>query len=367
MIVCILQTHEMEYNMKTIAEFSIKYLEFLDANGQITQELPAFAKDPQTLHSLYRWMVLTRLGDAKAVAMQRTGKMGTYASSLGQEAVSVGMGHALKAEDVFVPYYRDQGAFLMRGIKFSSIYAYWGGDERGNSESFPPEDFPICVPIGTQYLHAAGVAYAIKFRKQPRAVLTICGDGGTSEGDFYEGLNFAGAFQLPIVFVINNNQWAISEPRIKQTHTQTLAQKAIAAGFEGLQIDGNDVIAVSQSVSDALDKARQGSGPTLIEAVTYRLCDHTTADDAKRYIKKEDLENAWKLEPISRLKKYLESQDLWSSAQEEQLQAECTQEIAAAAEEYLNMPAQPNTAIIDYLYEKLPIAYIQQRKEIAKL
>lgn len=353
--------------MKTVAEFSIKYLQYLDAHSQITQNLPDFAKDPQLLCELYRWMVLARLGDAKAVALQRTGKMGTYASSLGQEAVSVGMGYALKENDIFIPYYRDQGAFLMRGIKFSSIYAYWGGDERGNSLSFNSEDFPICVPISTQYLHAAGVAYAVKLRKQSRAVLTICGDGGTSEGDFYEGINFAGAFHLPVVFVINNNQWAISEPRSQQTHTQTLAQKAIAAGFEGLQVDGNDVIAVSQSVSAALTKARQGGGPTLIEAVTYRLCDHTTADDAKRYIKKEELENAWQLEPIARLKRYLESQGIWSSAQEEQLQAECSQEITAAADEYLTMPAQENTAIIDYLYAELPAAYAEQREEIAQL
>ncbi len=353
--------------MKTIAEFSVKYLQFLDADSKPTQPWPEFANDSQTLLDLYRWMMLTRVGDAKAVALQRTGKMGTFASSLGQEAISIGIGKALQSQDIFVPYYRDQGALMMRGVSMSRIFAYWGGDERGNADFPLAEDFPNCVPIATQYLHAAGVAYAVKMRQQPRAVLSICGDGGTSEGDFYEALNFTGAQALPLVFIINNNQWAISEPRSKQTHSQTLAQKAIAAGFEGWQVDGNDIIAVTHSLNEALDKARQGGGPSLIEAISYRLCDHTTADDARRYIPKEEMERAWKLEPIARLRRYLETMHLWSASQEESLQAECTAKVAEEADAYLNMPPQPNTAIIDYLYAEVPAPYAKQREEIALL
>jgi 2-oxoisovalerate dehydrogenase E1 component alpha subunit len=353
--------------MTIVAEFSIQYIQYLDQTGEPTQALPELASDAKTLLELFRWMLLIRTFDAKAVALQRTGKLGTFPASLGQEAVAVGMGYALQKDDVFVPYYRDQGTFMMRGIKPSLIFAYWGGDERGNDFNTAKEDLPICVPIATQYLHAAGIAYAIKYRKEPRAVLTICGDGGTSEGDFYEGINFAGLFKLPVVFVINNNQWAISVARTKQTATPTLAQKAIAAGFDGIQVDGNDAIAMAHTVQEALKKARNGGGPTLIEAVTYRLCDHTTADDARRYVDKEELENAWQAEPLRRLRTYLTTQQLLTVEMEEKMQAECTETIAQAVEEYVNMPPQPNTAMIDYMFAKLPAAYQQQRDEIAGL
>lgn len=351
--------------MSTVAQFSIDYVQYMNEHGELTQPLPPFAQNPENLIDLYRWMSLVRTFDAKAVALQRTGKLGTFPASLGQEAVSVAMGKALHKTDVFAPYYRDQGTFMMRGIKPSLIFAYWGGDERGNDFNDAKEDLPICVPIATQMLHAAGIAMAIKYRKQKRAVITICGDGGTSEGDFYEAINCAGLYNLPLVFVINNNQWAISVSRKNQTSTPTLAQKAIAGGFEGIQVDGNDVIAVHDVMSKALDKARNGGGPTLIEAITYRLCDHTTADDAKRYIDKLEIEEAWKLEPISRLRNYLVKQNLWSAAQEETLQADCVAQIGVAVDEYLNMPPQATTSVIDYMFEKLPAAYQEQWEELS--
>ncbi len=350
--------------MTTVAQFSIEYLQILNSEGKLTQPLPAFAQDPHTLIELYQHMVFTRLFDAKAVTLQRTGKMGTFPSSLGQEAIGAGIGHAMRPDDVFVPYYRDQGAMMKRGVSPAKIFAYWGGDERG-SDFTPNIDFPISVPIATQLLHACGAAYAIHLRKQSRAVLTTCGDGGTSEGDFYEAINFAGVFKIPLVFVVNNNQWAISVPRDHQTRAATIAQKAIAGGFEGIQVDGNDVIALSNIISTALEKARAGGGPTLIEAITYRLADHTTADDAKRYVKKADLDDAWRREPISRLRTYLESQNLWTEADEIKLQQTCSEKIRLAVEEYLNMPPQPTTAIIDYLYATLPTAYQEQREELS--
>jgi pyruvate dehydrogenase E1 component alpha subunit len=356
----------MTVKTTTVANFNIHHLQFLDENSHPTQPFPDFATNDYLL-LLYRQMSLVRAIDNKAVNLQRTGKMGTYPSSRGQEAVSVGMGASLDKKDVFVPYYRDQGTFLMRGSRLSEFFAYWGGDERGCDYSNPDakEDFPNCVPIASQLLHAAGIAYALKYRKQPRAVLSICGDGGTSEGDFYETINVAGAWKLPIVLIINNNQWAISVARSVQTGCQTLAQKAIAGGFEGLQVDGNDVIAVRYAVTEALQKARNGGGPTLIEAVTYRLADHTTADDAKRYVPADAMKTAWETEPIARLGYYLEAQGLWSKEKEAELQKELADEVDKVVEEYLNAPPQKPTAIFDYLYAKLPHALQSQYDEVA--
>ncbi|AIT63844.1 pyruvate dehydrogenase (acetyl-transferring) E1 component subunit alpha [Coxiella burnetii] len=350
----------------TVANFTIRYLQFLDANSNPTQPFPDFA-DPDTLLYLYRRMALIRQLDNKAINLQRTGKMGTYPSSRGQEAVGIGMGSAMQKEDIFCPYYRDQGALFEHGIKLSEILAYWGGDERGSRYANPDvkDDFPNCVPIAGQLLHAAGVAYAVKYRKQARAVLTICGDGGTSKGDFYEAINLAGCWQLPLVFIINNNQWAISVARGGQTHCQTLAQKAIAGGFEGWQVDGNDVIAVRYAVSKALEKARDGGGPTLIEALSYRLCDHTTADDATRYIPQEEWKVAWQKEPIARLGYYLESQGLWSREKEAVLQKELAQEVDQVVEEFLTMPPPKATDMFDYLYAELPVSLEKQREELA--
>lgn len=350
--------------MTTVATFTIEYTRFLDPQGKPTQSLPAFANDAKTLSDLYRWMVLTRVFDAKAVALQRTGKMGTYPSTLGQEAVAIGFGHAMRKEDVLCPAYRETGAQFQRGVKMSEILAYWGGDERGSCFQENREDFPLCVPIGTQSLHAAGIATAFKIRKQPRVAVMVCGDGATSQGDFYESVNLAGAWNLPIVFIVNNNQWAISIPRSAQTHSQTLAQKALAGGFTGEQVDGNDVIAVRYVMERALEKARNGGGPTLIEAITYRLHDHTTADDATRYRDKEEVKKAWELEPIARLRNYLAQQNLWDKDQEEKWQAECSAQVEQAVQEYLNMPPPSPTDAFDYLYAKLPHDLIEQREQI---
>lgn len=350
--------------MKIVAKFEIPYYQFLDENGIPTQSLPEFAKNPEELIKLYRVMTLMRVFDTKAVALQRTGKIGTYAGILGQEAVSVAIGNVMEREDVFFPNYREYGTYYQRGVKLSEILAYWGGDERGSHFANNAIDYPICVPIATQCLHATGAAYAFKLKKQKRVAVTVIGDGGTSKGDFYEAMNLAGDWNLPVVFVINNNGWAISVPRNKQTHAQTLAQKAIAAGFEGIQVDGNDVIAVKAQFTKAMDKARNGGGPTLIEAITYRLCDHTTADDAKRYRSQEELEEATRKEPLIRLRKYLIAQNAWSEQDEEKLKNECAQEVEKAVEEYNNMPAPAPESMFDFVYETLPDALVEQRNEL---
>ena len=211
------------------ATFSIPFSRFIDATGDMVDPLPNFAQDRETLVSLYRAMVLTRVFDEKAVALQRTGRLGTYASSLGQEAVGVGVASAMKPEDVLLPSFRDQSAMLWRGVTMTELLLYWGGDERGSDFKGPREDFPVCIPVASQFPHAAGVALAMKLGRQPRVAVAIGGDGSTSKGDFYEALNIAGVWKLPVVFVINNNQWAISVSRNAQTAAETLAQKAVAA------------------------------------------------------------------------------------------------------------------------------------------
>jgi len=344
-----------------VAHFEVSYTQLLDNSGNLHGSLPAFASDASVLTELYRIMVRTRLFDKKAIALQRTGKMGTYAPINGQEAISTAIGHAMRTDDVFVPYYRDYAAQFQRGVKMSEILAYWGGDERGSQFVCNSEDLPICVPIASQCLHAAGVAFAFKYRKQDRVAVVCIGEGGTSEGDFYEAMNVAGVWNLPVVFVVNNNQWAISVPLEKQTATKTIAQKAIAAGFAGVQVDGNDILATRQIIGDAIEKARRGDGPTLIEAKTFRLSDHTTADDATRYQPKEHVDAALINEPISRFKAFLEQQKLWDDIQEKALITRCTQEIQDAVDEYLNCETQPITSIFDYHYETLPDYLIEQR------
>jgi 2-oxoisovalerate dehydrogenase E1 component alpha subunit len=347
-----------------IAQFEIRRRAHIAPDGTVVNALPPFASDRELLVSLYREMVLARTFDLKAVSLQRTGRLGTYAVSLGQEAVAVGIASAMRPEDVLLPSYRDNGALLWRGVRMEDILLFWGGDERGNKWSGTPHDFPFCIPVGSQAPHAAGVAYAFRFRKEPRVAVCLFGDGATSKGDVWEAMNFAGVWKLPVVFVVNNNQWAISVPLKFQTASQTLAQKAIAAGFPGEQVDGNDVIAVRAAAEVALAAARAGEGPRLIEALTYRLGDHTTADDATRYRSAEEVQAYWKQEPVARLRAYLVGRMGWGKAEEELLATECEERVEAAIARYLATGPRAPQAMFDYLYAELPRTYAGQRKEV---
>jgi 2-oxoisovalerate dehydrogenase E1 component alpha subunit len=345
-----------------VARFEIRYSRFLDPKGKAVRTLPDFARDRAELVALYRAMVLARRFDAKAVALQRTGRLGTFASALGQEAVPVGIASAMRAEDVLLPSFREHGAQLWRGVSPTELFLFWGGDERGSNFAKTREDFPVCVPIGTHAPHAVGVALAFKLRHEERVAVCVFGDGATSKGDVAEALNGAGAWHLPAVFVINNNRWAISLPVTQQTAAETLAQKAIAAGIEGEQVDGNDVIAVREAMGRALAKARAGGGPHLIEALTYRLGDHTTADDASRYRTGSEVSAHWAEEPIARLRNFLVAGDMWGKADEERLLAEITLTIERAAETYLATPPQGPEAIFDFTYQTLPKELANQRQ-----
>ena len=346
--------------MSIAARFEVRFTAFLDAQGQPLGPLPAFAADPATLVPDYRAMVLMRALDAKAVAMQRTGQIGTYASTLGKEAIDAGIAHALAPEDVVLPSYRESGILMLRGVSPHRVFLYWGGDERGSVFPESPRDFPFNVPIASQLPHAAGVAYAMKLRGERRAALAICGDGATSKGDFYEALNAAGVWRLPMVVLVVNNQYAISVPRRMQSAAQTLAQKAIAAGVEGEQVDGNDVIAVRDAATRALERARSGGGPTLIEALTYRLCDHTTADDATRYRSAEELAAQWKSEPVLRLRNFLASHGIWTKEKEENLHREVAERVRETVRKYLETPPPEPEQMFRHLYARLPRAYAWQ-------
>lgn len=350
--------------MKTQARFEIGFEQLLDPTGKPrVKQLPAFARDSEEMVRMYRVMALTRAFDTRSIALQRTGKLGTYASCLGHEAAHVGVGAAMQHEDVLCPSYREYGAQFWRGVKPEEVLLYWGGDERGNDFSGPAHDFAWSVPIATQTLYGAGAALAFKTRGEKRAVVAFVGDGGTSEGAFYEALNVAGVMQLPIVFVIVNNKWAISVPLAQQTAAQTLAQKGIAAGIDSMQVDGNDIVAVRKTVGAALERARSGKGPSVVEALTYRLSDHTTADDARRYRSDEEVEDARAKEPLVRTRKYLESLGAWDDKKEDALTAENKKTLEAAVKAYTDTPRQPVTAMFDYMYAELPELLREQRDE----
>jgi pyruvate dehydrogenase E1 component alpha subunit len=344
---------------------TIGFTQYLDSDGHVVRPLPERIASRDNLIRMYRAMVFTRTFDAKAVALQRTGRLGTFASSLGQEGVSVGIGSAMRAEDVLLPSFREQGAQFLRGILPQEILQFWGGDERGSNYSVGGEDFPICVPIGTHAPHAVGVALAFQLRRDPRVAVCVFGDGATSRGDVYESMNFAGVRRLPIVFIVSNNQWAISLPRSSQSAAATLAQKAIGCGFLGEQVDGNDVIAVTDRVGTAIESARAGGGPRLVEALTYRLSDHTTADDASRYRNDADVTARWKQEPVLRLRTYMVDQGYWSTSDEEQLLRESTEQVEQVVAAYLAIAPQEPTSMFDSLYAELPAAFTAQREQVA--
>jgi pyruvate dehydrogenase E1 component alpha subunit len=331
--------------------------------------LPAFAADAEEIRACYREMLLLRTFDRKAVSLQRTGRLGTYAPCIGQEAVGVALGRAMAREDVLLGTYRETGTMLARGVRMSEILLYWSGDERGSDylgPRAPREDFPICVPIATHAPQAVGVAYAFKLRREPRVAVCVLGDGATSKGDFYEALNGAGVWQLPLVFVVVNNGWAISVPRSRQSAAATLAQKAIAAGIPGEQVDGNDLIAVRAVLDEALAAARGGGGPRVVEALTYRIGDHTTADDARRYRPEQELTEWQRLDPLARLKKFLLREQLWTEADDAALVERCNADVEQAVLELQAVPPRSPESMFEHLFAELPAALREQQQALAR-
>jgi 2-oxoisovalerate dehydrogenase E1 component subunit alpha len=353
-----------DYTYTSGLTFSVPFLQFLKADATLLNDLPESISDKKSMVSAYETMTLIRAFDHKAIALQRTGKLGTYPSVLGQEAMGTAIGMAMSKDDIFAPYYRDFASQYLRGVSLKEMLMYWGGFERASQYKNGGTDFPVCVPIATQCGHAAGAAVAIKTRGEHHASLVTCGEGATSKGDFLETLNLAGAWQLPLVMLVNNNQWAISTPRDLQCGAQTIAQKAVGAGIEGVVVDGNDYFALRYSLDMALEKAYAGKGATLIEAVSYRLGDHTTADDASRYRPDAELKRAWEKEPVSRLKKFLLSCGYWSEAQEKALLKRVKTQIEQAVSDYLAEEPDEPSAMFDYLFEVLPAPLEDQYAEL---
>lgn len=361
--VCDHSLEPVEMPRKRIQQFNVEWLQILDEGGQSdTALLPSLS--PKEIQSLYEWMVMSRVFDEKALALQREGRLGTYAPVRGQEATQVGSAYALDPADWVFPAFREMGVGIVRGIPMRMLFQYWSGDERGSDVPIHQHYFPTSIPVGTHLPHAVGAAWAARVRKDPVVVAVYFGDGATSKGDFHEAMNLAGVFRLPVVFICQNNQWAISVPVQRQTATPTLAQKAIAYGFEGIQVDGNDIFAVYKTAKEAADRARSGGGPTFIECKTYRMGDHTTADDASRY-RPEDMVKAWiGKDPIERLRKFMEKQNLWTSSYGDQVRTEAERRVVEAVREFEAQPPQDPTEMFRYTYYELTPPLKEQMDEL---
>lgn len=349
---------------KKVLKFEVEQLSILDEKGKADKKLLPKLSAKELL-SMYEEMVLVRIFDRKAFALQRQGRLGTYAQHEGQEATQIGVSFAMQKQDWVFPSFREDAILISRGYPMERLYQYWGGDERGNIVPDGVNCFPISIPVGTQPLHAVGFSWAAKMRKEKSVSVVFFGDGATSEGDFHEAMNFAGDFLTPTVFVASNNQFAISVARKKQTRAKTIAQKAFAYGFRGVQVDGNDIFAVYRAAKEAIESARKGNGPTLIEAVTYRIADHTTADDASRYRPKSEISFWKKRDPIERLKKYLEAKKILDSKIEKEILSRSTFAVEEAVRKYEAIEPQKPDAIFNYMYYETPKT-LQQQKEYLK-
>src|SRR5438128_4352097 len=339
---------------RTILEprFHVEYLSILDSEGNLDAALEPKLSASEA-KSLHRAMVLGRRLDERMVRLQRQGRIGTFAPIKGQEASQLGSVFTLRRTDWMVPSFRETAAMIWRGWPIEKILLFFAGYVEGGQPAPDQHDLPITVPVATQLPHAVGLAYAAQYRGDDAVVMAYFGDGATSEGDFHEGLNFAGVFAVPVVFVCQNNQWAISVPLKRQTASKTLAQKPIAYGFSGIQVDGNDPFAVYKASHEALDQARDGQGPTLIECVTYRLGDHTTADDASRYRSRDEVEQWRKKDPIERLKKYMEKEGLWNKSYDQGVCSEAKEKVEQAVHEQENFPPPDPRDIFRFTFHEL--------------
>ena len=349
---------------RTILEprFQVEYLSILDSDGNLDTSLEPDIPAGD-LKRLYRGMLLGRRLDERMIRLQRQGRIGTFAPIKGQEASQIGAVSTLKATDWMVPSFRETAAMLWRGWTMEHILLFFAGYLEGGQPAPDQRDLPICIPVGGQLPHAVGLAYAAQYRGDDAVVMAFCGDGATSEGDFHEALNFAGVWHVPVVFVVQNNQWAISVPLKKQTHSRTIAQKALAYGLPGLQVDGNDVLAVHAACREAVGRARAGDGPTLIECVTYRLGVHTTADDPTKYRSTEEVEAWERKDPLTRFGAYLQKKNLLDEGLAEAVDAE----IAAAVQRFEATGAPDALTMFDHVYAERPAHLDAQREQLARL
>ncbi len=335
---------------REIGPFSVPYYQVLDEKGIVDEELEPDLSEEELIR-LYRLMFLSREGDQRMLKLQRQGRVGTFGPSTGQEACVCASVLAMTDKDWFVSAFREFGGYVARGVPISNIYLFHNGYEEGNVIEPLTRTLPISIVVGSQLLHAAGIGYAMKYRgEKDSAAVAYCGDGATSQGDFHEALNFAAVWKAPAVFIVQNNGWAISIPRNKQTISETLAQKAIAYNMPGVQVDGNDALAVYRATREALDRAHAGEGPTLIEAETYRLMMHTTADDPKKYRSEDEVKEWWEKEPLRRFKIYLENKGIWDDDKQSSLEQEIKEEIEATVKEFESRSGFKPDAPFDHVF-----------------
>jgi pyruvate dehydrogenase E1 component alpha subunit len=350
---------------ETIDVPGVETLSILDADGHVDAALEP-AIPPDDLRRLYRTFLLARRFDERMLRLQRQGRIGTFGPIRGHEAAVLGSVYALRSTDWMVPYYREWPAYMWRGFPLESLILYYAGYAEGMRVPDGHRDLPLCIPIASQIPHAVGLAYAARYKGEDSVTMVYLGDGATSHGDCQEALNFAGVFQVPLVFFCLNNQWAISLPRSRQTRSRTIAQKAIAFGFTGVQVDGNDLLASYVAAREAVERARQGGGPTLIEALTYRLSLHTTADDPTKY-RSDDEVKAWEArEPLPRFRRYLTERGLLDDQAHEALQAEVDAEIRGAVERAEARMKPDLLAVFDHVYGQPPAEFLAQREELAR-
>src|SRR5215510_14942892 len=341
--------------------FQVEYLSILDSDGNLDTALEPDI--PQaTLKAMYRAMLLGRRLDERMVRLQRQGRIGTFAPVKGQEAAQIGSVFTLRRQDWTVPSFRETAAMIHRGWPIEKMLLFFAGYLEGGRPGPEQRDLPITIPVSTQLPHAVGLAYAAQYKDDDSVVMAYFGDGATSEGDFHEAANFAGVWHVPVVFVCQNNQWAISVPLKKQTHSRTIAQKALAYGLPGIQVDGNDVLAVYAAAREAVERARAGQGPTLIECVTYRLGVHTTADDPSKYRSEEEVREWERKDPLTRFRAYLEKKNLLESDIESQIDAE----IADAVQRFEAIPPPDPLTMFDHAYAELTPDLAAQRAELAE-
>lgn len=348
--------------MKRDMQEEFPMIQIMDQNGKITDTSYIDQIDKSLVQQFYRQLICMRAFDQKAINLQRQGRLGTYPGFEGQEAAQVGSALALEEDDWMLPTYRDHAASITFGKSYN-ILSSWNGRVEGNLPPKGKNILPPSVPIATQLPIAAGIAMANKYKNSSQAVIAYFGDGATSEGDFHEGLNFASVFQAPVVFFNQNNQYAISTPIWKQMHSETIAQKSIAYEIPGIRIDGNDIFAAYFETKKALERARNGEGPSLIEAVTWRYGAHTTADDPTKYRnQKEENEKRRQNDPVTRLERFMKAYGFWDEKLAEQIKGEIKEEIDGAVKVLETMPPANVNDIYDYMFEK-PTWTLEQQKE----
>ncbi|MFG0273747.1 MAG: pyruvate dehydrogenase (acetyl-transferring) E1 component subunit alpha [Phycisphaerales bacterium] len=347
--------------VSTAYKTEIQHLQILDEQGKLDEKLGKGLIADADLVKLYEHMSVCRQLDEIAFKLQRSGRMGTYPQNKGQEASATGVAFALKKSDWIVPCYRENAALFWHGLPMEKVLLHWMGDERGNEIPKGCNILPLSIPIGTHMLHAVGIGWAAKLRKEDTVVATFFGDGATSEGDFHEAMNFASAIKTPTVFICQNNGWAISVPIEKQTGSETFAQKALAYGMDTIRVDGNDIFAVHKAAKDAVERGRKHGTPSFIECLTYRYGDHTTADDARRYRDQAVLDEWLKKDPLIRIRKYLSAKKLWDDAKQEALETRAKEHVAEVVRNAEGIEKPASADFFDHMFAEIPADLALQR------